>query len=534
MIKFHGNQKIALESTGNVAISAAPGSGKTTVISEKIRRIIHNSNDYSGVIAVSFTNKASNNLRDKCESGVGNIRNCYFGTIDKFCISEIIHPFGKDLSKSHEFIVLPWEEVAHEDIEGLVVHPNEPLENHNNADSIAKFLKSGIIVLDLATEIATFVYNNSISCKKYLASKYSHIIIDEYQDCNLGQHILFCALIDLGLTGIAAGDIQQSIFKFANKDPKYLVELTHRADFHHVSITENFRSHSSIVDYSSNFRSRVSNYHYKENTSHVISAKIAGDEFSVFKFINKEHGLNHFGQKQKTFGLFFTANDKCLRASNNLHNSSYFPSTPVDEKSSIHCHIFRHVLSSVFSSRPNSYEFALNYFNEESETTMFTYARKFFQTISKDLYNDDTDSCISNLIHFSSRITGVGVDPASESALKITLQDQNHINSYAPIRDGALNIMTYHKAKGLEFDVVIMPELYKYILPNAYRDQEQEANIYYVGITRPKDFLFLITSTIRHKADGASTYASESEFITKNDGQRFLLDYDNYISSYFS
>ena len=58
-------QKIIVEQDGNCVVLATPGSGKTFVISEKIRRILLGDElrDYQGVIAISYTRKAAKNLR---------------------------------------------------------------------------------------------------------------------------------------------------------------------------------------------------------------------------------------------------------------------------------------------------------------------------------------------------------------------------------------------------------------------------------------------------------------------------------------
>jgi len=52
-------QKKAIDYPGSMVIIAKPGSGKTFVIAEKIRSILPVLPDYRGVIAISYTNKAS-------------------------------------------------------------------------------------------------------------------------------------------------------------------------------------------------------------------------------------------------------------------------------------------------------------------------------------------------------------------------------------------------------------------------------------------------------------------------------------------
>ena len=52
-------QSKILQQKGNIVITAKPGSGKTYTIVEKIARVIPDLPEYKGVIAISFTNKAS-------------------------------------------------------------------------------------------------------------------------------------------------------------------------------------------------------------------------------------------------------------------------------------------------------------------------------------------------------------------------------------------------------------------------------------------------------------------------------------------
>ena len=89
-------QKDIIRCDGNVVVLASPGSGKTFVLSEKIRRVLKESIalDYQGVIAISYTRKASANLKKRTlGDGIQN-KNSFFGTIDNFCLTQIVETFG--------------------------------------------------------------------------------------------------------------------------------------------------------------------------------------------------------------------------------------------------------------------------------------------------------------------------------------------------------------------------------------------------------------------------------------------------------
>lgn len=58
----------AIEYLSNLVVLACPGSGKTTVMKEKIRKCIPALLSHQGVIAMTFTKKASAELKKRCKS----------------------------------------------------------------------------------------------------------------------------------------------------------------------------------------------------------------------------------------------------------------------------------------------------------------------------------------------------------------------------------------------------------------------------------------------------------------------------------
>ncbi len=89
------DQQAAIDSNSNMVITACPGSGKTSVVVAKIRNEIPELKNHRGVIGITFTVKASKELKKKCKKDDFNTKSSFFGTIDHFCLSEIIMPFAK-------------------------------------------------------------------------------------------------------------------------------------------------------------------------------------------------------------------------------------------------------------------------------------------------------------------------------------------------------------------------------------------------------------------------------------------------------
>ena len=89
------SQQKIIEYKGNLTVLARPGSGKTFTISEKIKVIVHDLHDYQGVVAISYTNKASKELFDRVSKSGTDVKRSFFGTISSFYLNEIIYKFAK-------------------------------------------------------------------------------------------------------------------------------------------------------------------------------------------------------------------------------------------------------------------------------------------------------------------------------------------------------------------------------------------------------------------------------------------------------
>ena len=100
------------------------------------------------------------------------------------------------------------------------------------------------------------------------------------------------------------------------------------------------------------------------------------------------------------------------------------------------------------------------------------------------------------------------------------------LNNYLPVSEDELQIMTLHKAKGLEFDFVFHLDLYDWILPRreyikncfdeVFSHYDQCLNLHYVGVTRAKKAIVLINSTERFNFQHDLKRAKPSQFLSLN------------------
>ena len=123
---------------------------------------------------------------------------------------------------------------------------------------------------------------------------------------------------------------------------------------------------------------------------------------------------------------------------------------------------------------------------------------------------------------------------SSISRLEQVLCNRQLLETYKPLSGEEVVIMTLHKAKGLEFELVYHLNMNEWELPVklpingdwnnlCYKDEIQDLDLHYVGVTRAKKACVLITSTSRH-SNGNVRKGSPSEFLTRNGVENLRKD----------
>ena len=273
-------QSKILQQKGNIVITAKPGSGKTYTIVEKIARVIPDLPEYKGVIAISFTNKASDELKRRCKQRCADTKQSFFGTIDKFYISQIIIPFSSHVTGN----ITEYEIVDNIDESSKYALLLEEPFSSKKESILVEGLQEGKIFLKYTGETALYILENVPGAMQYIKARYSHIIIDEYQDCGEIQDKVFIKLVESGLTGIAVGDINQAIYGFTKRFPKYLIALMKRDDFARFELSKNHRCHPSISEYSLCLFGASKTVPREKR---VFKVDISGDERNIAAAIDK-------------------------------------------------------------------------------------------------------------------------------------------------------------------------------------------------------------------------------------------------------
>lgn len=526
-------QEKIINCDGSIVVLAAPGSGKTFVLSEKIKKTLKKEEllDYNGVVALSFTRKASSNLKKRSLAYGLPKKNSFFGTIDSFCLTQIIFPFGYSLlgypSKELEILNLgDLDSVQKEEINSYIKSQTS-LSKILNADLtiFRKLFQEGYIAINSIEYLALRIIFHSKACRRFLKARFKYIFVDEYQDVDEIFHNIFLEMLNLGLRGMVVGDIDQSIYGFANKSSKYLLELISLDQFNTFRLTTNFRSHPSIVEYANKLLRESFKINNKEKR--VCFFRVEGDERTIAAFIDRYVNAlcKKFEVKNLNDVAILVKNDQTLKLIDSALKTSHrkIVTTELEKDINPRSQLYALLLRYFYNNSLN-FQSIIEEFVEYELLSILkrTELNEVKRTIVR-IPNTDPSLLVVSFQKISEILFSNLPEGNSKKILLKTLSNPDELSSYRPIANNEIQLMTLHKSKGLEFDVVFHLNLDDWVLPakkpTGYINKEQDLNLHYVGITRARKFCALLSSTQRTR-NGLSISSAPSEFLYRNGLER--------------
>ena len=239
--------KPVLDTEGAVLVIAGAGSGKTRVLTTRIAHLISNKNvEPSSILAITFTNKAAGEMKERLQKILGDVSEMWICTIHSMCVRILRRDIDKlgfdknftiyDETDKDKALKRILEEHGFEVDKFLKPAKNIISEAKNNCVSVEQF-HNEYSNLRLVNEIATIYekYNKYLQSSNsldfddllylthelfvkfpdvasYYANKFKYIHIDEFQDTNTVQFSIAQALSSKHGNIFVVGDDDQSIY----------------------------------------------------------------------------------------------------------------------------------------------------------------------------------------------------------------------------------------------------------------------------------------------------------------------------------
>ena len=283
-------QMIVQHGEGPLLVVAGPGSGKTRVLTERIRRLLNESKGHFRILALTFTNKAANEMKERLSEFPDIDQRSFIGTLHSFCM-EVLSNRGKsvgidklpnifesyqdrkqvllqaamndpqypelkqlllDIGDTNEQSKLldHWLDMIREAKNKLLLP--EMLDNENHRKIYKAYndglRASGVVDFDDLLLLTYRLFQERPKIADFYRRQFRYICIDEAQDLNKAQYQVLRALCGSEYRNVMmVGDPKQAIFVWMGADPNYLnlFELDFSAK--KISMNENFRSSQAVV-----------------------------------------------------------------------------------------------------------------------------------------------------------------------------------------------------------------------------------------------------------------------------------------------
>lgn len=300
-----------LHTKGPLLVLAGAGSGKTRVLTTSIANLIDNEGiDPRNILAITFTNKAANEMKDRVASLLNmDVSHLWIGTFHSICarilrmniekigyssnftiydtndqrtlIKEII----KDLGYKNEISVRDAQNLISSlknksispgeflKIDGYYRNKNEYYEIYRLYEKRKKEYNS--LDFDDLIEKALEIFRKDQQVLEYYQKKFEYVFVDEYQDTNASQYELIKYFGGYHKNVIVVGDADQSIYSFRGADISNI--LNFEKDFKDarlIKLEQNYRSTSNILDTAN---SLIEN-NIKRKDKNLWTANGSGDE----------------------------------------------------------------------------------------------------------------------------------------------------------------------------------------------------------------------------------------------------------------
>ena len=264
-------QAAATHTESPLAIVAGPGTGKTRTLTVRIAHLIESLGAApSSVLAVTFTNRAAEEMRERLTDLLGAERSAQVtvGTFHRLGAG-LLQEFGETIGIARTFTILDeadrrlllqraFPELSARELrstlEAISARKNGMATESPTGDAIwegyqAALTAAGALDFDDLIVRTVQLLENDTAILQTVQGRFRWISVDEYQDVNAAQYRLLCLLTAGGANLCVIGDPDQAIYGFRGADHRYF--LSFAEDFpgaQRLFLERNYRSAQAILD----------------------------------------------------------------------------------------------------------------------------------------------------------------------------------------------------------------------------------------------------------------------------------------------
>ena len=621
---LNDKQKEAVLATeGPCLVIAGAGSGKTKVLTHKISYLMSTGVKPWNILAITFTNKAANEMKERVEKLVGDAaKDIWMGTFHSICV-KILRRYIDRIGFRSDFVIFDTSDqktlikecikAAQADdkiftdrsvLSEISNGKNEMLEPSEygikyagdfRREKIAelyalyqkKLKENNAIDFDDIINFTIKILTENPDVLDYYTDKFRYVLVDEYQDTNKSQFTLVSLIASKYGNVTAVGDNDQGIYSFRGADISNI--LNFEKDFPGtkiIKLEQNYRCTGNILKAANavieHNESKFDKKLWTQNDEGNLPCIYCGeDEYDEASYVVEQiaHLKREEYYKNSDFSILYRTNAQSraiedilrredipykiigglkfyerkeikdiiayLRLIQNSSDNLSLKRIINEPKRGIGKTSLEKIQEISESSGTSMYEIIKNAADYDLNR-VYINSREFIEQI-ESLKNKKNEFKISDLIKETLKTTGYTKALEQEGSVEaetrienleefltvaIEFEEESAENTLPEFLEGItlssdidgmeesddkVTLMTLHSAKGLEFPVVFLVGMEEGIFPG-YKSigepkaLEEERRLFYVGITRAKQYLYL-TCAKHRTIFGSTSYNSISRFV---------------------
>ncbi len=312
-------KEAVLYTEGPLLIVAGAGAGKTKTITHRIIHLIHQGIDPSQILAVTFTNKAAKEMRDRVISLLNDPAHgqntlpfiSTFHSLGVYIIKENAHLIGLTkhfaIADEHDALVIIKDIMKERDIDPKQYEPrkiksiiSKSKGDFITSETFSQNVNSGIQSIvaviwrdyerklkeERALDFDDLLLQTVLILKKYpevknsYQAKWKYIHIDEYQDTNEVQYELTKLLVNKDENICVVGDTDQNIYSWRGANIKNMLHF--EKDFPNakvIMLEQNYRSTKNIISAANNV---IKKNQYRVDKT-LFTENVEGESIDIYE-----------------------------------------------------------------------------------------------------------------------------------------------------------------------------------------------------------------------------------------------------------
>ncbi len=269
---------------GPLLVVAGAGSGKTRVLTHRIAHLVHEGVHPSKILAITFTNKAAAEMRDRVRELIGPVvKTMWVSTFHSACV-RILRANGEAIGYPRQFSIydsadsnrltsyvirdlgLDSKRFTPRGVHGIIslkknelVTPDDMADQAQNifdrkhaevyAEYQARLVKAGAMDFDDLLINVVRLFREHGNILEHYRDRFTNILVDEYQDTNQAQNEIVLMLAGAHRQVTVVGDSDQGVYGWRGADLRNILDFEEAfPDVTTVVLDQNYRSTQTILD----------------------------------------------------------------------------------------------------------------------------------------------------------------------------------------------------------------------------------------------------------------------------------------------